>query len=48
MHCLKMLKRLFGVEANKVGGDTGYAETCGQCGVHEGNAMKNGQKIQPK
>ena len=24
MHCLKMLKRLFGVEANKVGGDTSY------------------------
>jgi len=27
MHCLKMHKRLFGVEAKKVGGDTGYAET---------------------
>ena len=25
MHCLKMHKRLFGVEAKKVGGDTGYA-----------------------
>ena len=27
MHCLKMHKRLFGVEAKKVGGDTGYAGT---------------------
>ena len=27
VHCLKMHKRLFGVEAKKVGGDTGYAET---------------------
>lgn len=26
-HCLKMHKRLFGVEAKKVGGDTGYAGT---------------------
>ena len=25
MHCLKMHKRLFGVEAKEVGGDTGYA-----------------------
>ena len=25
VHCLKMHKRLFGVEAKKVGGDTGYA-----------------------
>ena len=25
IHCLKMHKRLFGVEAKKVGGDTGYA-----------------------
>ena len=25
LHCLKMHKRLFGVEAKKVGGDTGYA-----------------------
>ena len=24
-HCLKMHKRLFGVDAKKVGGDTGYA-----------------------
>ena len=27
IHCLKMHKRLFGVEAKKVGGDTGYAGT---------------------
>jgi len=27
VHCLKMHKRLFGVEAKKVGGDTGYAGT---------------------
>ena len=27
LHCLKMHKRLFGVEAKKVGGDTGYAGT---------------------
>ena len=27
VHCLKMHKRLFGVEAKKVGGDTGYTET---------------------
>ena len=27
VHCLKMHKKLFGVEAKKVGGDTGYAET---------------------
>ena len=27
MHCLKMHKKLFGVEAKKVGGDTGYAGT---------------------
>ena len=27
MHCLKMHKRLFGVEAKKVGGDTGYSGT---------------------
>ena len=27
IHCLKMYKRLFGVEAKKVGGDTGYAGT---------------------
>ena len=27
IHCLKMRKRLFGVEAKKVGGDTGYAGT---------------------
>lgn len=27
MHCLKMHKRLLGVEAKKVGGDTGYAGT---------------------
>lgn len=27
MHCLKMHKRLFGVDAKKVGGDTGYAGT---------------------
>ena len=27
IHCLKMHKRLFGVEAKKVGGDTGYAVT---------------------
>ena len=27
MHCLKMHKRLFGVEAKKVGGDTSYAGT---------------------
>ena len=27
MHSLKMHKRLFGVEAKKVGGDTGYAGT---------------------
>ena len=27
VHCLKMHKRLFGVEAKKVGGDIGYAET---------------------
>ena len=27
MHCLKMHKRLFGVEAKKVGRDTGYAGT---------------------
>ena len=26
-HCLKMHKRLFGVDAKKVGGDTGYAGT---------------------
>ena len=26
VHCLKMHKRLFGVEAKKVGGDTSYAE----------------------
>ena len=27
VHCLKMHKKLFGVEAKKVGGDTGYAGT---------------------
>ena len=27
VHCLRMHKRLFGVEAKKVGGDTGYAGT---------------------
>lgn len=27
VHCLKMHKRLFGVDAKKVGGDTGYAGT---------------------
>ncbi len=27
VHCLKMHKRLFGVEAKKIGGDTGYAGT---------------------
>ncbi len=27
MHCLKMHKKLFGVEAKKVGGDMGYAGT---------------------
>ena len=27
VHCLKMHKRLFGVEAKKVGGNTGYAKT---------------------
>ena len=27
VHCLKMHKRLFGIDAKKVGGDTGYAET---------------------
>ena len=27
IHCLKMHKRLFGVESKKVGGDTGYAGT---------------------
>ena len=27
MHCLKMHKKLFGGEAKKVGGDTGYAGT---------------------
>ena len=27
IHCLKMHKRLFGVDAKKVGGDTGYAGT---------------------
>lgn len=27
IHCIKMHKRLFGVEAKKVGGDTGYAGT---------------------
>ena len=27
IHCLKVHKRLFGVEAKKVGGDTGYAGT---------------------
>ncbi len=27
MHCLKMHKRLFGAEAKKAGGDTGYAGT---------------------
>ena len=27
VHCLKMHKKLFGVEAKKVGGDTGYART---------------------
>ena len=27
MHCLKMHKKLFGIEAKKVGGDTGYAGT---------------------
>ena len=27
IHCLKMRKRLFGVESKKVGGDTGYAGT---------------------
>ena len=27
IHCLKMYKRLFGGEAKKVGGDTGYAGT---------------------
>ena len=27
MHCLKMHKKLFGVDAKKVGGDTGYAGT---------------------
>ena len=27
MHCLKMLKKLFGVDAKKVGGDMGYAGT---------------------
>ena len=27
VHCLKMHERLFGVEAKKVGGDTGYAGT---------------------
>ena len=27
VHCLKMYKRLFGAEAKKVGGDTGYAGT---------------------
>jgi hypothetical protein len=27
IHCIKMHKRLFGVEAKKIGGDTGYAGT---------------------
>ena len=27
IHCLKMHKRLFGVDAKKIGGDTGYAGT---------------------
>lgn len=27
VHCLKMYKRLFGVDVKKVGGDTGYAST---------------------
>ena len=26
-HCIKMHKRLFGVDAKKIGGDTGYAGT---------------------
>ena len=39
IHCLKMHKRLFGVEAKKLGGDTGYAGTdnrdyCKKNGIH--------------
>ena len=45
LHCLKMHKRLFGVEAKKVGGDTGYAGTanrdyCKENGIHTANVVQ--------
>ena len=40
IHCLKMHKRLFGVEAKKVGGDTGYAGT-----DNRDYCKENGKKI---
>ena len=47
IHCLKMHKRLFGVEAKKVGGDTGYAGTdnrdyCKENGIQT-SFVKRGQ-----
>ena len=48
IHCLKMHKRLFGVEAKKVGGDTGYAGTdnrdyCKENGIQ--TSWSPGQKV---
>ena len=45
LHCLKMHKRLFGVEAKKVGGDTGYAGTANRDYCKENGIQTSFAKI---
>ena len=52
-HCIKMHKRLFGVDAKKIGGDTGYAGTanrdlCKELGIQTSFAKRGRPSAEKK
>ena len=53
VHCLKMHKRLFGVDAKKIGGDAGYAGTinrdhCKENVSHTANVVQLADRIEKR